>query len=464
MPAPTTARRERERGRALRATLPRDAHGGIALRDDRDPLGILQEQHASRLQELIAVRVGRMLQSPFTFYRGTAGQMAYDLAAGATTDLRVVSCGDAHISNFGFFASPERNLVFDLNDFDEGGVAPFEWDVKRLAGSVHIGGRDIGLSEQQCREATERAVAEYARTLRELMDGTVLERFYRQVDTAAIEAVLTDPDEIARTRRNAKKARKRTADQVLAKIATRDEGAGLRIVDEPPVTRHVGHATLDELRGAFDDYRSTVRDDVGALLSQFELADFVLRVVGVGSVGTRCYVIALLGPDGEPMFLQAKEAQESVLVTYGGMPAVLPAEPTAAPASQGQRVVSAQRILQAQSDPFLGWFVGWAGESDERPRVDYYWRQFRDMKGSVEIDGIGASGLASYAGVCACLLARAHAQSPTAHAVTAYVGRGDGFVESVAAWAAAYADVCEADFGALESAVAAGRLPVERGV
>lgn len=469
-PTPSTTRTDnstkssRARGRAIRDGLPRRSHGALRLPEDRDPVALLESQHASRLQELVPVRIGRMLQSPFAYYRGTAGQMAADLRDDATVGARVVACGDAHISNFGFYASPERTLLFDLNDFDEGGIAPFEWDVKRLAASVHIGGRDGGLSEQQCRDATEGAVAAYQRALREFADLTALERFYYQIDVRALEKTLRDPDDLAASRRNVKKARRRTADQVLAKITTRSTDGVLRIVDEPPVTRHVDHASLDELRQAFDDYRGTVRDDIRALLEQFEVVDFVLRVVGVGSVGTRCYLIGLSGPSGEPLFLQAKEVQESVLVAQGGMPAVLPADPRLVVASQGQRVVSAQRILQAQSDSFLGWFVGWAGEQSDRPRVDYYWRQFRDMKGSVDLAALRPKSFTTYAAVCARLLARAHSQSPASQTVRGYLGRDGGFAPAVADWAAAYADVCESDFRALEHAAAQGRVPVERGV
>ena len=455
---------ERDRGRALRATVKRSVHAAFVTPADRDPVAVLEAQHASRLPELVGVRVGRMLQSPFAYYRGTAAQMAYDLASGPTTDLRVVSCGDAHISNFGFFASPERTLLFDLNDFDEGGVAPWEWDVKRLAASVHIGARDIGLSEADCREATLCAVSGYQSALAEAMELTALERYYTQVSIERVEAFLTDREDVRATRKVTRKARRRTSDRVLARITTRTADGRPQIVDQPPVTRHVDHATLDELRVALERYRGTLREDVAQLLAQFELVDYVLRVVGVGSVGTRCYVLLLLGPAGEPLFLQAKEAQASVLTTYGGMPAVVAGHPHALVSTDGHRVVAAQRILQAQSDPFLGWFTGWAGEDDDRPRVEYYWRQFRDMKGSVELTVLNARQFSTYVTVCGKLLARAHSQSSAAHAIAGYLGSSDRFAQAAATWAAEYADMCEADFAALEAAVRAGRIPVERDV
>jgi len=454
----------RAAGRALRQKLKRTDHAGLLLPAERDPVGVLEAQHRSRLAELIGVRIGRMLQSPFTYYRGTAAQMACDLAAGQTTDLRVVSCGDAHLSNFGLYASPERQLLFDLNDFDEGAIAPWEWDVKRLAASIHIGGRDIGLSERACRDASEQAVTSYQTSLADLMELTALERYYTQVNTDQVMAFVTSSSGRRVTRDVVRKARRRTADQVLARITTRRDDGRLCIVDEPPITRHADHATLEQMNTLFDQYRSTLREDTAVLLSQFEIVDTVLRVVGVGSVGTRCYVILLLGPSGEALFLQAKEAQDSVLVSHGGMPPVVPGHPGDRDWSQGHRVVAAQRVLQAQSDPFLGWITGWAGDRKDRPRVDYYWRQFRDMKGSVEVSRLDRGQFTLYGQLCAKLLARAHSQSPAAAAIAGYLGGSAGFAEAVSAWACAYADICEADFDALAAAVAAGRLPVERNV
>lgn len=454
----------REHGRSLRESLPRSEQGRFVLPEDRDPLRILQEQNERRLQDLVPVRMGRMLQSPFTYYRGTAGPMAYDLAAGPTTNLRVASCGDAHISNFGFFASPERSLLFDLNDFDEAAVSPWEWDLKRLAASVYIGGRDSGLTEEQCKEATRVAVTNYQNQLDRLMKESALDRFYLQVDIDRVESFITDPQNLKLTRQVAKKAKQRTSDQVLTKMTAKVEGGHRVIVDQPPVTRHVDGISLEELTAAYLGYVTTMREDSAVLLAQFDLVDFVLRVVGVGSVGTRCYVGLFQGPAGEPFFLQVKEATTSVLIRYGGMPpsfmgrvhsgrmAQIPIR------NQGHRVVAAQRVLQAQSDPFLGWY--------EQPKsgLVYYFRQFRDMKASVDLDALGAHQFSRYAELCANLLARAHSQSPLAYAVTGYLGVDGKFADAITRWAKRYADQCEKDFDALALAAKQGIVPVEYGV
>ncbi|WP_053383555.1 DUF2252 domain-containing protein [Leucobacter celer] len=449
--------------RILRERLPRRQLGALVLPQHRDPVGILERQHDARLPDLVPVRVGRMLQSAFAFYRGTAAIMASDLAAAPTTGIDVVSCGDAHISNFGFYASPERELVFDLNDFDEAGIAPWEWDLRRLVGSVHIGGRDIGLSEDNCREAVARAAASYQETLREFTVLSAADRYFTRVDTSEVARRLGTAG--AKTVKKAeKKARGRTSEQVLRKLALRSEDGATRIVDQPPVLRHVDHASLEELDGLFAQYRSTVREDIAYLLSQYRLVDYALRVVGVGSVGTRCYLLAFEGPTGEALFLQAKEAPASVLTSHGGRPEAIPGDETGAAHTEGHRVVAAQRILQANSDPFLGWITGWAGEREDRHRVDYYWRQFRDMKGSIEPDTLDKEQFVAYGGLCAALLARAHGQSPDARAISGYLGRGDRLAEGMADWSAAYADVAEADFEALAQAVRAGRVPAETGV
>ena len=476
-------------GHELRHTLRRRDQEIFTLPDDRDPVAILVEQNARRLQDLVPVRMGRMLQSPFSYYRGTAGPMAYDLTASPTTNLRVVSCGDAHISNFGFFASPERALLFDLNDFDEGAVAPWEWDLKRLAASVHIGGRDSGLTEEQCAEATRAAVVAYQNSLSKLMKLTAMERFYLQVNVEQVESFISDPNERKLAQRLAKKAKRRTSDQVLGKMTTQDKAGKRVIVDQPPITRHVDAISLEELTHAYLGYIASMREDSAALLTQFDLVDFVLRVVGVGSVGTRCYVALLEGPAGEPLFLQMKEATTSVLVRYGGMPPVIMGKVehsehyrlNAVPIhNQGHRVVAAQRVLQAQSDPFLGWYEypvrgqepvahsiltdDGAADGGDESRVYYYFRQFRDMKGSVDLGALNATQFTRYVELCGNLLARAHSQSPLAHAVTGYVGSTGKFAKAIASWAKKYADQCERDFEALQKAAKKGVIPVETGV
>ncbi|BBG02492.1 hypothetical protein Pdca_37010 [Pseudonocardia autotrophica] len=449
-------------GRA-RANLKRRDQAALVLPADRDPVGLLEGQHVSRLADLVPVRVGRMLQSPFAFYRGGAGLMARDLRDAPVSGVDVVLCGDAHISNFGFYASPERELVFDLNDFDEAGIGPWEWDVRRLAASVHIGGRDIGLSEDACRDAVVAAAEAYRTVLRQFVELSAVERYFYRVDTSEVAERLGEAGR--RTWLKATdKARGRTSEQVLRKLTVQSENGRLRIDDQPPVLQHVNHATADDIPQLFDQYRTTLREDVAFLLAQFRPVDFALRVVGVGSVGTRCYLIALEGPAGEVLFLQAKEAQASVLTSHGGRPSVIPGYEGGADHIEGHRVVAAQRILQATSDPFLGWITGWAGESGDRPRVDYYWRQFRDMKGSIDPATLSADGYRAYGTLCAALLARAHGQSPGGRVIARYLGRSERYALATADWAAGYADVAEADFETVAAAVAAGRLPVERGV
>ncbi|MFC8924163.1 DUF2252 domain-containing protein [Cellulosimicrobium sp. NPDC057127] len=463
MDVPRTLAESRTAGRALRETAPRRSHAELRL-PDRDPVAVVAEQNADRIHELVPLRVGRMLESPFAWYRGTAATMAADLAAGPRTGATVVACGDAHVANFGLFASPERRVVFDLNDFDEAADGPWEWDVKRLATSMHVAGRDAGMTEEQCGDAARRAVRGYRDGLDELLSLGAVERFAFQVEIEAVEPLLEDAgrEELRRTLR---RALRRTSEHVVRRITTRTADGRTRIVDQPPVTQHVKTATPEQLTTLFERYREPLRADVRLLLGQFELVDHVLRVVGVGSVGTRCYIALLEGPAGEPLVLQVKEAVPSVLATYGGMADALPAGlvPAGDVPAQGRRVVAAQRILQAHSDPFLGWTTVEADESPAGRRVDFYWRQFRDMKGSVELDRLTPVQLARYGGFCGRVLARAHSQSPAARVVHAYLGRSDAFEDAVAAWARAYADVVEQDHARLAAAVADGRLPAERG-
>jgi len=437
----------------------------LTLPDHRDPVGLIEAQHATRIPDLVPVRVGRMLQSPFAFYRGTAALMAADLKDVPTSGFDVVACGDAHIANFGFYASPERNLVFDLNDFDEAAIAPWEWDLRRLAASVHIAGRDIGLTEPQCRDAAHDAVESYRATLEQAMRMSATERFFARIDDTAVAEHFGKAGRKTLGTTTAK-ALTRTSEQVLRKLTTHTEHGELKIVDQPPVLRHVPHPEGHHPDQLFAAYRRTVREDVAVLLGQFRIVDFALRVVGVGSVGTRCYLIALQNQHGDALFLQAKEAQTSVLVSHGGRVERVPGYGGGTVATQGHRVVAAQRVLQASSDPFLGWITGWVDRNNSGQEVlaDFYWRQFRDMKGSIEISALDAEQLRRYSALCAGVLARAHAQSPAVAAIQAYMGGSDQVAEAMSTWAAAYADVAEADYDALARAVDQGRLPVERGV
>jgi uncharacterized protein (DUF2252 family) len=457
-----TVREGEEEGRLLRRTVPRDTHGELAL-PERDPVGILVEQNQLRVPELVPLRVGRMLRSPFAFYRGTAGVMAHDLSVDVVTGQTVLCCGDAHVSNFGIFASPERRLLFDLNDFDEAATAPWEWDVKRLATSVVLCGRDLGMSESDCRDATEATVRAYRKALRRLYSMSALERFYFQVDADRVERSVTSKHR-RHVRRTLERSRARTSEQVRDKLMAVDEHGSLHFVETPPATQHVEIPAMEEVLQRFEDYRATIRSDSAHLLTQFRVVDFVRRAVGVGSVGTRCYVVMLEGPARIPLYLQVKEAPPSVLETYGRRPRVVP-EGVASPSRgwNAHRVVTSQRILQAQSDPFLGWIEAWANPEQPRP-ADYYWRQFRDMKGSFRLEELPSSLFEDYVRLCGRLLARAHSQSPGGSVVEGYLGRSSKFDRAVTRWSVAYADQSERDFEALRQAVEVGRLPAERGV
>lgn len=461
MTTPQTARPTLQeslaRGAELRKTLRRADHARFEALD-RDPVDILEEQHTSRLPQLVPVRVGRMMQSAFAYYRGTAAQMAADLATEARTGVHVVADGDAHVANFGMFASPERRLLFDLNDFDEASIAPWEWDVKRLGASVVLAGRDIGMSEDGCRDAVVSAVRSYRETLKELYGLTALERFYYRVETDQLEQ-LANAEGRKVLDQAAKKARRRTSDKVLRSVTTRDDEGRLRIADQPPIVQHLNLASNDVIPDLLRAYRDTVNVDIAVLLEQYELVDRALRIVGVGSVGTRCSILLLTGPADEALFLQVKEAQPSVLVTYGGMPRRRPGRRVIAQPSgafEGYRVVTGQRVMQAVSDRFLGWF--------EHDGHDYYVRQFRDMKGSVDLATLTPSVLLGYARLCGRLLARAHAQSPDGAAVRGYLANGESFDGAVATWSRLYADQAEKDHAALVAAVASGRLEAEEGV
>ncbi len=438
-------------GRAARGTVPRSSHATFTA-SGRDPLAILAEQNATRVPELVPLRMGRMLANPFTFYRGTAGIMTADLARESVTGVQVVSCGDAHISNFGLFASPQRSLVFDLNDFDEAMTAPWEWDVKRFVASVIVGGRQSGFSAEDCRAAAVEAAASYRVGLREMMGVTALERYYFRADIDTVGSGLDSSGQkvLARATRQ---ARKRTAEAYVEKITTRADDGTLMIVENPPVLTHLPERNETELERLFEDYRRTVTPDIATLLSHFTLTDVARRVVGVGSVGTRCYILILSGRKQESLVLQVKEAQPSVIHTYGGIPEAASAE--FADGGDGYRVVSNQRILQAVSDSFLGYL-----RFDGR---DYYVRQFRDMKGSIEVEKLDRSGFVSYVDGCGTLLARAHAQSPDSAWIAGYLGASDTFDQAIADWSVAYADQSLADYRLLQAAVEAGDVPVITG-
>jgi uncharacterized protein (DUF2252 family) len=461
---PRPTREERvARGKAARAEVPRSSHAEFTPGAQRpDPITLLESQAAARVPELVPIRYGRMAVSPFTFFRGAALPMASDLAGTPRTGLVVQACGDAHLANFGLFASPERNLVFDINDFDETLPGPWEWDVKRLAASLEVAGRDNGFSTKERRGIVVAAVSAYRLAMREFADLTNLEVWYAHVDASAIEQ---------RFGAQLSSARRRTLSRALAKARTKDnlgtldrfagvDGGKPTIIGDPPLivpVRDLVGESVDEvvrqLRGMLDSYRETLEPERRVLLDRYELVDFARKVVGVGSVGTRSWMALLLG-DGlrDPLFLQAKEAGPSVLEEFAGR---------SEHDNAGQRVVVGQRLMQAVGDIFLGWVRVQGFDGQTR---DFYVRQLRDWKGSAEIATMVPKGMLVYAKLCGWTLARAHARTGDRIAIAAYLGAGPAFDEAVGDFAAAYAEQNERDHQSLLDAIASGRIQAESGL
>jgi uncharacterized protein (DUF2252 family) len=454
------------RGKAARAAVPRTSHAAFEPGPDRpDPIALLEEQAATRVPELVPVRWGRMLVSPFTYYRGAALPMASDLATTRVSGLAVQACGDAHLSNFGIFGSAERRLVFDVNDFDETAPGPWEWDVKRLAASLEVAGRENGFTAKQRRDIVTAAVAGYRLAIRGFAVMTNLQVWYAHVDVDQLRADL-DAQLSARQRKqldlSIAKARTRDSMKEVAKL-TRVTGGRLRIISDPPLLVPMTELIpADQDQAAFTaqlgsliaQYRRTLETDRRFLLEQFEVRDMARKVVGVGSVGTRCWIILMLGRDvSDPLFLQVKEAEESVLCRFVGASKY---------ANQGQRVVAGQRLMQATSDIFLGWQRTQAG-LDGRTR-DFYVRQLRDWKFSLDVSTMIPAGLRAYGQVCGWTLARAHARSGDRIAIAAYLGNSDVFDRAIAQFATAYADQNERDHQALVDAAATGRITAEPGL
>jgi uncharacterized protein (DUF2252 family) len=435
-----TAASQRARGKAARRDVPRAAHA-VFTPVDRDPVALVEAQNEGRLQDLVPLRRERMSVSPFTFYRGSAGLMAHDLARQTVTGVHVVICGDAHLSNFGLYASPERRLVFDLNDFDEAAPGPWEWDVKRLVTSVVLGGSELGLGSKSVRAAALACATAYREAIGRVVAMDTLEGYYVRADEDAIMGALRKSSRAAFDA-IASKARTRTSAQATAKMTETDAEGRVRFREEPPVLTHIKPAEERQVEALFEQYRGTVRPDVALLLSRYAPTDIARRVVGVGSVGTRCYVVVLTGANGDHLILQVKQANSSVIAT-----AMTPNETTPRPvppdAPHGQRVTANQQVLQAVSDPFLGHL-----EANGR---DYYVRQFWDMKGSLEISGMSAAGFTEYVTACARLLARGHGQSPLVHWVAGYLGGSPEYDQAVVDWSFAYAKQVALDFAAFTS-------------
>jgi uncharacterized protein (DUF2252 family) len=430
-------------GKVLRDSVPRISHAEWKPSKKRiDPIDVLEESNRDRVQELVPIRYGRMLRSPFTFLRGSAGLMAYDLATTPSTGLRVQACGDCHLLNFGLFATPERNLVFDINDFDETLPAPWEWDVKRLAVSFAVAARDNKLSDADGREAVLECVRAYRENLREYSRKSPLEIWYARLDVDTL--IANAPDEKARKLRQgyAEKAHQRIVENLFPKIAS-VKGGEHRLVDQPPVLFHVAEpGMMKNVHEALDDYRKTLPDERRVLFDRYRMQDFAVKVVGIGSVGTRCFVGLFFDEENHPLLLQFKESCRSVLEPYAGKSRY---------DNQGQRVVIGQRLMQSSSDIFLGWTRGKRG-------YDYFVRQMRDMKFSIPVEGASAVQLKRYAAICGGVLARAHAKSGDATTISGYLGKSDVFDQALGEFALAYAGQNEKDHAALVKAVRSGRV------
>jgi len=430
-------------GKTLRETVPYERHG-VWKRPAkaRDPVKILKASSQGRLPELVPIRYGRMLRSPFTFLRGSAGLMACDLATTPTTQLRVQACGDCHLMNFGMFATPERNLVFDINDFDETLPAPWEWDLKRLAVSFAVAARDNGHTDAQARDAAIECVRAYREHMRDFSKMSPLEVWYDRLDEQRILAMAPDAEAKARRKEYIAKAHQRVGEYLFPKIT--DEVAGhRRLLDQPPVLFHFhDRVALTRVHEAMEDYRRSLTDSVRVLFDRYRLEDMAVKVVGIGSVGTRCLVGLFFSAENHALLLQFKEACPSVLAPYAGASVYQ---------NQGQRIVVGQRLMQCSSDIFLGWTTGPLG-------FHFFGRQLRDMKLSFPTEGASPKLIRRFADLCGWTLARAHAKSGDSATISGYLGKTDAFDRAIGKFALAYADQNERDHAALKVAVKSGRI------
>ena len=453
-------------GKEARAAVPRESHAAFDPPPDRpDPVAQLEEQAATRVPELVPVRRGRMMVSPFTYYRGAALPMASDLSRTPVSGLAVQACGDAHLSNFGIFGSAERRLVFDVNDFDETLPGPWEWDVKRLAASMEVAGRGNGFGGKDRREIVAATVASYRRAMRGFAGMTNLEVWYAHADLDQLRAEYSSQMEKRQRKmvdKGMAKARTRDSMQEVAKLCQVVSGRPRIIADPPlltPVTdllpSQMDQETFEaQIKDLLAKYRRTLETDRRYLLEQYEFADMARKVVGVGSVGTRCWIVLMLGRDeSDPLFLQIKEADKSVLAEFVGASKYT---------NMGQRVVAGQRLMQASSDIFLGWQRIEAGLDGQQR--DFYVRQLRDWKYSIVVEALIPRGMRIYGEICGWSLARAHARSGDRIAIAAYLGSADVFDQAITRFAAAYADQNERDHQALVDAVTSGRITAEQGL
>jgi uncharacterized protein (DUF2252 family) len=438
----------RQQGKELRNTCPRSSHGQKVLgQTERDPLALVEESSLDRVDKLLPIRYTRMVESPFAFFRGTAIVQAHDLQGTPTAGITVQCCGDCHLLNFGGFATPERTLVFDINDFDETHPGPFEWDVKRLATSYILAARWLGFSKADGKRAVLEVVSAYREAMARYAQMSVLDTWYAMItldqilkDAANDAAIATE------LKKDVDKARQNTAEHVFHKITAVVDGKP-RIADEPPLLFH-GDASQSEfvatLTQFFADYRATLSAERQALFDRYRILDAAYKVVGVGSVGTRCYVVLFVDRQDAFLFLQVKEARESVLEGRAG-PSPF--------ASHGERVVVGQRLMQAASDIFLGWTRG--------DKHDFYVRQLRDMKLGADLTTFSPAFLVAYGHLCGATLARAHAKAGDAAMLAGYLGSAATFDAAIRDYALAYADQVEEDYEAFKDAVHAGRFPIE---
>ena len=433
-------------GKALRDKLPRAKHAAWKPPAGRaDPVKLLRATDADRLPELVPIRYGRMLQSPFAFFRGSAGLMAADLAKTPVTGIGVQACGDCHLMNFGGFATPERNVVFDINDFDETLPAPWEWDVKRLAASFVLAARSIGLSDAKGRAAVMACIGAYRAALQDYAEATPLALWYGRLTSEDLIALLPARHRAAVRDRVAKAVKRAGSEMDFPKLADM-VGGQAAIRDTPPLIFHPEAARAPEFKGVLDrvfaDYRETLADDRRLLLDRYRVVDAAIKVVGVGSVGRRCWIALLMSVSNDPLFLQFKEAVPSVLEPYAGKSVY---------AHHGQRCVMGQRLMQPASDLFLGWVTGPAGRH-------FYVRQLRDAKIKPMVEAFNAELLSLYGKACGSVLARAHAKSGDPALISGYLGKSDEFDEAMAGFAVAYANQAERDHAALKAAVRRGKV------
>jgi uncharacterized protein (DUF2252 family) len=441
-------------GRALRKDVPRSRHGDWKAAADRpDPVAVLVAQGESRVTELLPIRHGRMAESQFGFYRGAAAGMAADLASTPSSGIMVQLCGDAHLVNFGGFATPERRLIFDVNDFDETLPGPFEWDLKRLGASFAVAARSKGLSDEVGEAAVLRLTLAYSGLLAGFATTPTLDVWHWSVDTdlvAAMAAAVGDAETQSLFDKAIARAHAHNNLQAVNKLTAVVDGHR-RIVDQLPLVGHVGgDDDVDRMQSLLDGYRASLPDDIRHLLDRFTLADAARKVVGVGSVGTRCWIALLEGGGADdPLILQIKEAEASVLEPHLGRSGY---------DNHARRVVEGQRLMQAASDLFLGW------THDETSGADYYWRNLRDMKVSADVNALPTNSFLNYAELCGGTLARAHARSGDAAAISGYLGKGDVFGKALGRFATSYADQNALDHEALVQAIKDGRVTAESNV